>query len=123
MGRQISFTLNGEKISEQLHPGKSLLKYLREDKNLTGTKEGCGQGECGACTVLINGDPVNSCMIYLDSLDGKDIQTIEGLAKNGELDAVQKAFIECGAIQCGFCSPGMIMSVKALLNRNPDPSE
>ncbi|MBQ5951003.1 MAG: molybdopterin-dependent oxidoreductase [Lachnospiraceae bacterium] len=121
---ELKFTLNGRPHTAKDVPAdRTLLKYLREDLNLTGTKEGCRQGECGACTVLINGEPVNACMVYMGSLEGADVLTIEGLAKNGELDKVQKAFVDCGAIQCGFCSPGMIMTVKALLMKNPTPTE
>lgn len=120
---QIHFTLNGRAMTAEASPGRTLLKYLREDLAMTGTKEGCRQGECGACTVLVNSEPVNACMVFLHSLEGADILTIEGLARNGELGAVQRAFVDCGAIQCGFCSPGMIMTVKGLLMKNPDPSE
>ncbi len=121
--KETSFILNGRQVSAPPSPGKTLLQFLREDMGLTGTKEGCRQGECGACTVLLDGESVNSCMIYLDSLEGKDVVTIEGLAQNGELDAVQQAFIDCGAIQCGFCTPGAIMTVKGLLLKDPKPTE
>ena len=123
MDREISFVLNGKPVSAPAGTGKTLLTYLREDLGLTGTKEGCGQGECGACTVLVDQQPVNSCMLFLDAVAGREVLTIEGLAQNGELDAVQKAFVDCGAIQCGFCTPGMIMTVKGLLIKTPKPTE
>lgn len=91
--------------------------------NLTGTKEACGQGECGACTVLLDNEAVNSCLVLAEQVDGKSVTTIEGLAKDGVLDPLQQAFVDCGAIQCGFCTPGMIMSAKGLLLKNPNPTE
>ena len=96
---------------------------IREDLNLTGAKEGCGAGECGSCTVIVDGKAVNSCMMLAVEADGKEIITVEGLAKNGVLDALQESFINNAALQCGYCTPGMLMSAKALLMRNPKPSE
>jgi carbon-monoxide dehydrogenase small subunit len=122
MMRQINLTVNGEKISGKVEPNKTLLWFLREELGLTGTKEGCGAGECGACTVILNGKAVNSCLVMALEADGCDVQTIEGEAKNGELSDLQRAFINKNALQCGFCTPGMIMSARALLNSNPNPS-
>lgn len=117
----IRFTLNGSQVETEIRPNSLLLHMLRDHFNLTGAKEGCGQGECGACTVIVDGQAVNSCMMLAAQVDGKEIITIEGLSKNGKLDPVQEAFLSEGALQCGYCTPGMIMSVKALLMRNPDP--
>ena len=100
-----------------------MLDLLRDTLNLTGTKEACGQGECGACTVLLDNEAVNSCLVLAEQVDGKSVTTIEGLAKDGVLDPLQQAFVDCGAIQCGFCTPGMIMSAKGLLLKNPNPTE
>lgn len=121
--RQVSLTVNGERVTATVDADLTLLRFLRETLRLTGTKEGCGQGECGACTVLVNGQAVNSCLIPVVAVDGCEVVTIEGLARNGELDPLQQAFIDEGAIQCGFCTPGAIMSAKALLLANPKPSE
>lgn len=118
----IRLTVNGDKIEQNIDPTERLIDFLRDDLNLTGTKEGCSEGECGACTVIINNEAVTSCSILVGQVDGDEIITIEGLEKNGELDIIQNAFIEKGAIQCGFCTPGMIMSCKALLIKNPDPT-
>lgn len=119
----IELIVNGCNVKMDIDPTKRLLDFLREDLNLTGVKEGCSEGECGACTVIINGDAVASCSVLVGQVNNDDIITIEGLEKNGELDFIQKAFIEKGAIQCGFCSPGMILSCKALLMKNSNPSE
>lgn len=120
----INFLLNGNPVSLRgIDPMRRLIDLLREDFSLRGTKEGCGEGECGACTVIMNGKAVNSCLVVACQLEGKEILTIEGLSKDGELDVLQKAFIDQGAIQCGYCTPGMIMSAKALLMKNPSPSE
>lgn len=119
----IELVVNGCNVKMDIDPTKRLLDFLREDLNLTGVKEGCSEGECGACTVIINGDAVASCSVLVGQVNNDDIITIEGLKKNGELDYIQKAFIEKGAIQCGFCSPGMILSCKALLMKNLNPSE
>ncbi|MGI9951044.1 molybdopterin cofactor-binding domain-containing protein [Moorellaceae bacterium AZ2] len=121
--RQIRLTVNGQEVTATVNADLTLLRFLRETLRLTGTKEGCGQGECGACTVLVNGQAVNSCLVPAVAVDGCEVVTIEGLARNGELDPLQQAFIDEGAIQCGFCTPGAIMSAKALLMANPKPSE
>lgn len=118
----LSCTINGEKIEKETDPGKRLLDFLRDDMGLTGVKEGCSEGECGACTVILDGKAVTSCTVYAGQVMDRDILTIEGLEKNGELDALQKAFIQNGAIQCGFCTPGMILSCRALLQENPNPT-
>jgi len=119
----IELKVNGEAYQVSIEPWKTLLEVLRETLNLTGTKEGCGKGDCGACTVLLDGKPVNSCLLLAIESQGKDILTIEGLAQGGQLHPIQQAFIGHGAIQCGFCSPGMILSAKALLDNDPQPSE
>lgn len=121
--KNISFIINGEKETRLVSPSRRLLEFLREDLNLTGTKEGCGEGECGACTVIVNGRAVHSCMMLAVEADGAKIETIEGLSSGGEMHNIQKKFIEHGAIQCGFCTPGMVMSAKALLDRNSNPEE
>lgn len=119
----IRLTVNGEVHELEVEPQRRLLDVLREDLLLTGTKEGCGNGECGACTVLLDGRAVNSCLLLAVSAEGHEIETIEGLAKGEELHPLQRAFIEYGAVQCGFCTPGMIMAAKALLLENPRPTE
>jgi carbon-monoxide dehydrogenase small subunit len=124
MKRILKFRVNGEQTTVHVELTKTLLDVLREDLFLTGTKRGCDSGECGACTVLLNGQAVNSCLILAAELDGKDVLTIEGLSKDRkELHPLQKAFIEKGAVQCGFCTPGLIMTAKALLDENPNPTE
>ncbi|MGQ9507968.1 MAG: (2Fe-2S)-binding protein [Thermodesulfobacteriota bacterium] len=124
MKRTISFILNGEPVEVEVEPNLTLLEVLREKLELTGTKEGCGMGECGACTVLLNGKAINSCIFPALEVEGKKVTTIEGLMNaQGNLHPLQKAFIENGAIQCGFCTPGMILSAKALLDENPKPTE
>lgn len=120
---RINFTLNHQCYSMDLPPELRLIDLLRETFSLTGTKEGCGEGECGACTVIIDNLAVNSCLVLACQLEHKNILTIEGLAQNGELAELQQAFIEAGAIQCGFCTSGMILSAKALLLANPKPTE
>lgn len=119
----IELLVNGDKIKRDVDPTKRLLDFLRDDLRLTGVKEGCSEGECGACTVIVNNDAIASCTVLVGQVNGCEIITIEGLEKNGELDVIQKAFIDKGAIQCGFCSPGMILSCKALMIKNPNPSE
>lgn len=119
----IKFILNGRPRTVEADGSKRLLDFIRNDLRLTGTKEGCGEGECGACTVLLNGAAVHACLTVAGQLDGGELYTIEGLEQNGELDAIQKAFIKKGASQCGFCTSGMVMSIKALLLKNPTPSE
>ncbi len=119
----INITINGRGDVIDVPPNLTLLNMLREKLSLTGTKNGCEAGECGACTVLLNGKPVNSCMILAVECDGMDVLTVEGLAANGELSQLQQAFIDQNAIQCGFCTPGMLISAYALLERNPHPSQ
>ncbi|MBW2031329.1 MAG: (2Fe-2S)-binding protein [Deltaproteobacteria bacterium] len=121
--KEISFTLNGKPHKITVRPWRTLLEVIREDLQLTGTKEGCGQGECGSCTVIMGGKTVNSCLIPAAEADGQEVLTIEGLDKDGTLHPIQQAFIENAGMQCGFCTPGMIMSAKFLLERKPDPSE
>lgn len=122
MKEKIHLYVNGEEVFAEVAPNKTLLWFLREELGLTGTKEGCGAGECGACTVILNGTAVNSCLVMaLEASEGK-VLTIEGEAKNGKLSVLQKSFIKHNGLQCGFCTPGMVMSARALLNRNPNPS-
>ena len=120
---EITFTVNGTSRTMQVQPEKRLLDFLREDLGLLSVREGCGIGECGACTVIVNGDAVHSCLMMTGQIDGAEILTTEGLVVNGELDALQQAFVDHSAIQCGFCTPGMLMSAKALLMRNPHPTD
>jgi carbon-monoxide dehydrogenase small subunit len=119
----IRFTVNGKEYEVSVPPWRTLLEVIREELGLTGTKEGCGLGECGACTVIMEGKAVNSCLVLAAEADGKEITTIEGLAQGDKLHPIQQAFIDHGGFQCGFCTPGMIMSAKALLDENPKPSE
>jgi carbon-monoxide dehydrogenase small subunit len=120
---KISVTINGESEQVVVPSNMTLMRMLRESLALTGTKNGCSAGECGACTVLMNGEPVNSCMVLAVECDGADIVTIEGLAEDGRLDPIQETLIEAGGVQCGFCTPGILISSRALLDRTPDPSE
>lgn len=122
MGVAVELEINGRAYRVEVEPYETLLEVLRNDLGLTGAKEGCDGGECGACTVLLDGEAVLSCLTLALDAQGKSIITIEGLAQGGELDPIQKAFIEEGAFQCGFCTPGMILSAKALLDRNPSPT-
>ena len=121
--KHVRCSVNGQVFDKTIEDDMSLLSFLRNELGLTGTKEGCGEGDCGACTVIVDGKTVNSCLFPAPLADGSDILTIEGLEKNGELSRIQKSFISHGAIQCGFCSPGMIMSVYCLLQNNPNPTE
>jgi carbon-monoxide dehydrogenase small subunit len=118
----ISLRVNGQAHSIEVHAHHTLLEVLRDQLTLTGTKECCAEGECGACTVLMNGRAVNACLVLAAETDGEEVVTIEGLAANGRLDPLQSAFLEKGAVQCGFCIPGMIMAAKYLLSENPHPS-
>ena len=120
---RISFSLNGETELVEVASQITLLQMLRDKLARTGTKNGCMAGECGACTVLLNGEPVNSCMILAVECDGTEIVTVEGLAQDGVLDPIQQAIIDHGGVQCGFCTPGILISARGLLDRNPDPSE
>lgn len=120
---RINFIVNGDAVAVDVEEHWTLLRALRESLALTGTKEGCGNGECGACTVIVEGRPVNSCLVLAVEVEGKDVRTIEGEARGEVLSPLQQAFIDMGAIQCGFCTPGMVMSARALLMRNPDPTE
>ncbi len=119
----IHFTVNRKEMTMDVVPEKRLLDFIREDLKLTGAKEGCGIGECGACTVILNGNAVHSCLTMTGQLDGGELLTVEGLEKDGELDILQKMFIKDSAVQCGFCTSGMLMSGKALLMRNPHPTD
>jgi carbon-monoxide dehydrogenase small subunit len=118
----LTMKLNGEKVTIYVKADAMLLDVLRDELGLMGTKEACGQGECGACTVLLEGEPVTSCLVPALKAQGREVMTVEGLASAGELHPLQKAFIEHGAVQCGYCTPGMLMSAKALLDRNPHPT-
>jgi carbon-monoxide dehydrogenase small subunit len=120
---KIEFSLNGRPLSLDVDPGRFLLQVLRQDLGMKGAKEGCGMGECGACTVILNGEAVLSCLIPIGRVQGCSITTIEGLESEGGLHPLQKAFVDYGAVQCGFCTPGMILSAKAALDRNPSCSE
>jgi carbon-monoxide dehydrogenase small subunit len=119
----ISCTINGAEHSVLVDPRDTLLELLRERVGLTGAKEGCGNGNCGTCTVLMDGAPVNACLILALEVGGREVQTIEGLAATGELNPIQSALVELGGTQCGFCTPGIVLSAKALLDANPAPSE
>jgi carbon-monoxide dehydrogenase small subunit len=120
---ELRTVINGREVEASVKPNQTLLEWLRDDLRLRGSREGCGVGVCGSCTVLVDGRPVSSCLMLATNADGKEIQTIEGLAKGDELDAVQQAFLDQQAFQCGYCTSGMIMAAKALLISNPTPSE
>lgn len=121
MKQLMKFDINGQIYEAEIDVRRTLLEVLRENFGLTGTKKGCNEGECGACTVLLDGKSVTSCLVLAVEAQGKRIETIEGLAKNGEFHPLQKSFMEHGAFQCGFCTPGMLMSAKGLLEENPEP--
>ena len=124
MARDVSFVFNGNKVKMVVEDPWTLLQLIREELGDTGTKEGCGSGECGACTVIVDGEAVNSCLYLAAEIDGRELLTIEGLAsEDGTLHPIQKAFVENGGIQCGYCSPGMILSAKALLDENANANE
>lgn len=120
---RIQFTINSQLRTVSAYPMERLLDVLRQQLHLTGTKEGCGEGECGACTVFINGEIVNSCLVPVAQVEGATITTIEGIARDNQLHAVQQAFIDFGGAQCGICTPGMVLAAVDLLNRNPNPTE
>jgi carbon-monoxide dehydrogenase small subunit len=119
----IRVMVNGVEEQVEVTPNLTLLEMLRDKLGLTGTKNGCSAGECGACTVMMDGEPVNSCMVLAVEADGAQLVTVEGLSQNGHLDPLQEAFVAEGGVQCGFCTPGMLISARALLNRRPNPSE
>ena len=119
----VHFTVNHEPVTVEVEPNHRLLDVLRNNLGLTSVKEGCSEGECGACTVIYNGEPVTSCCILAGQAEGADIITLEGISKDGQPDVVQQAFMDAGAVQCGFCIPGMVMATYVLLSRNPDPTE
>jgi aerobic carbon-monoxide dehydrogenase small subunit len=119
----ISLIVNGQEYDLVIPVNRTLTQVLRENLRLTGTKQGCAVGDCGSCTVLLNGLPVNSCLVLAVEADGQEITTIEGVAQDEQLHPIQQAFVEHGGIQCGFCTPGMILSSKALLDKNPTPTE
>jgi len=118
----LKMTVNGEPVEVAVDPTWTLLRVIREELGLTGTKEGCGIGDCGACTVLMEGKPVNSCLVLALQAEGKEVRTVEGLGTEENLDPLQESFIKYGAVQCGFCTPGMLISARALLDKNPHPT-
>lgn len=120
--KRIKLTINGQSYERDVAEHRTLLHFLRDDLGLTGTKEGCGAGECGACTILMDGRTVNSCLVLAAEADGAELETIEGVARDGELSVVQQAFHDNHAVQCGFCTPGMVISATDLLRRNPHPN-
>ena len=122
MKRRIKFILNGEKMDIEVSPGQMLISLIKDDLHLHGTKKGCARGECGACTVIIDGKAVNACLIPALKVQGSIVETIEGLSKPARLHPLQQSFIDNGAVQCGYCIPGAIMSAKALLDKNPRPT-
>lgn len=123
MTRVIQLTVNGDIYDVSVKPNETLLDVIRDRLGLTGTKKGCDTGQCGSCTVLLEGKPINSCLVLAVEAHGKDILTVEGLAKNGQFHPLQEAFVQEGAVQCGYCTPGMLLSAKALLDENPNPTE
>ena len=120
---KVSINVNGINYTKEIDPSIRLIDFLRDELKLKGTKEGCGEGECGACTVIVNGKAINSCLMLASSADGKNVITIEGVSDKDKLHPIQEAFMEVGAIQCGYCTPGMILSAKALLDEKPNASE
>jgi carbon-monoxide dehydrogenase small subunit len=123
MKKLINLLVNGKAYDVAVMPNKTLTQVLREDLGLMGTKEGCGVGDCGTCTVILDGRPVNSCLVLAVQANGSEITTIEGVSEGKDLHPIQEAFVEHGAVQCGFCTPGMILSAKSLLEKNPAPTE
>ena len=118
----LRFTLNGQKVSANVQPTQTLLDFLRVEMGLTGTKGACLEGECGSCYVLVDGKPMNSCLMLAPQAQGRKVTTIEGFAHNQKLDVIQRKFVECGAVQCGYCTPGLIVAAKGLLAENPHPT-
>jgi carbon-monoxide dehydrogenase small subunit len=123
MTRVIQLNVNGDIYDVSVKPNETLLDVIRDRLGLTGTKKGCDTGQCGSCSVLLEGKPINSCLVLAVEAHGKDILTVEGLAKNGQFHPLQEAFVQEGAVQCGYCTPGMLLSAKALLDENPNPTE
>lgn len=123
MSREISLQVNGQPYSVQVEPDELLVDVLREKLELIGTKKGCGTGDCGACTVLMDGRPVTSCLVLAVAAEGRSIMTVEGLASEGRLHVLQQSFIDHGAVQCGYCTPGLLMMAKSILDNNPTPTE
>jgi len=121
--RLMEITVNGTRHELALEPRRTLLELLREDLGLTGTKHGCGEGDCGACVVLLDGEPVNSCLVLALEAAGREVLTVEGLSDGNRLHPIQQAFVDVGAVQCGYCTPGMVLTARALLARNPRPTE
>ena len=120
---KINFILNNHAVTVESNPNRRLVDLLREDLKCISVKEGCSEGECGACTVLVNNEPVTSCLMLAGQIEGNTVLTLEGLSENGELDKIQTAFVKSGAVQCGFCTPGMILAAKALLMKKPHPTK
>ena len=120
---KIQFNLNGNDVSVTADPNKRLVDFLREDMGMTSVKEGCGEGDCGACTIIYNGKAVTSCLMLAGQADGSTIVTLEGVSENGQLNYIQQAFVDAGAVQCGYCTPGMVLSAKALLDKKPDATD
>ena len=121
--RMITTTVNGEVYTRVINVNMTLVEFLRDELNLNGTKEGCDEGECGACTIIFDGHPYNSCLVLAVEADGHEITTIEGMAQSDKLHPIQEAFLEVGAVQCGYCTPGMVLSAKVVLDEFPNPTE
>jgi len=119
----VRLKVNGNEVEGMVRPNSTLLDLLRDELGLTGAKQGCGEGDCGACTVLLDGAPVSSCLVLALQAEGSEVLTVEGLADKDRLHPIQQAFVEVGGVQCGFCTPGMLLTAKSLLDRNPDPDE
>ncbi len=119
----IKVVINGEPVQKECNPNKRLIDFLRDDMNLQSVKEGCGEGECGSCTVLLDREAVMSCLVLTGQINGREVTTVEGLDRKGELEPLVESFVQSGAVQCGYCTPGMVISSKALLYKNPNPSD